>query len=61
VKHHVWIIVVIVVGFGSFMVGYSLPPFLEVGFGGGEAIESGVSADEELMKKYEELYKQPND
>ena len=48
VKHHLFIIISIVVGFGTFMLGYSLPPFLEVGFGGGENIEAGSATDSEL-------------
>jgi len=57
VKHHLFIIITIVIGFGTFMLGYSLPPFLEVGFGGGENVEIGSEADSDLMKQYEDLYK----
>jgi hypothetical protein len=57
-KNHLLIIISIVIGFGSFMLGYSLPPFMEVGFGGGEnAAAEGGSADADLMKQYENLYK----
>ncbi|MDX1763055.1 MAG: hypothetical protein R3231_01910 [bacterium] len=56
-KNHLWIIVVIVVGFSSFMIGYSVPPFLEVGFGDAVS-ESGLSDEEALRKQYEELYKE---
>ena len=57
VKQHLMIIIVIVVGFSTFMLGYSLPPFLEVGFGGGENVETGAESEAELMKQYEDLYK----
>ena len=57
VRHHLFIIISIVIGFGTFMLGYSLPPFLEVGFGGGVNSEAGSSADSDLMKQYEDLYK----
>ena len=57
VKHHLFIIIAIVIGFSTFMLGYSLPPFLEVGFGGGENVEAGSGPDEDLMKQYEDLYK----
>ena len=57
VKHHLMIIIAIVMGFSTFMLGYSLPPFLEVGFGGGENVEAGADPDAELMKQYENLYK----
>ena len=56
-KNHLWTIIVIVVGFSSFMIGYSLPPFMEVGFGGEQASDSGLSDEEALKKQYEELYK----
>lgn len=59
-KFHLFVIVLIVSAFSTFMIGYSLPPFLEVGFGGGEtATMGGGSSDEaELMKQFEELYKE---
>ena len=57
VKQHLFIIIAIVIGFSTFMLGYSLPPFLEVGFGGGDNVEVGSEADADLMKQYENLYK----
>ena len=57
VKQHLYIIIFIVMGFSTFLLGYSLPPFLEVGFGGGESVESAIEADEDLLKQYENLYK----
>ena len=59
VKQHLFIILTIVVGFGSFLLGYSLPPFLEVGFGdGGNAtMDSGTDDEARLMRQYEELYR----
>ncbi|MDF1577392.1 MAG: hypothetical protein P1P81_02995 [Desulfobulbales bacterium] len=56
-KKHLVIIIAIVVGFTTFMLGYSLPPFLEVGFGGGENVGAGAVPDADLMKQYENLYK----
>ncbi|GAB4333690.1 MAG: hypothetical protein Kow0089_02480 [Desulfobulbaceae bacterium] len=58
-KLHLFVILTIVIGFSTFMIGYSIPPFLEVGFGGGEtAVMGGSAGDEaELMKQFEELYK----
>ncbi len=58
-KHHILIIMAIAIGFSTFLLGYSLPPFLEVGFGTGDSPQqaTGVS-EEELMKQYEDLYKQ---
>ncbi len=52
-----WIIVIVVVAFLGFMMGYAFPPFMEVGFGqGGKGAEVGTASEEELMKQYEELY-----
>ena len=47
-------------GFSTFMIGYSLPPFLEVGFGEGgtPAIGSGAGDEAELMKQFENLYQE---
>lgn len=58
-KQHLLFMILVVVGFSSFMLGYSLPPFLEVGFGGGENVEAGgvSDSDADLMKQYENLYK----
>ena len=40
-KHNLWIIIVIVAGFLGFMMGYSMPPFLETGVGGGKGKAAG--------------------
>jgi hypothetical protein len=60
VKQHLFIILTIVIGFSTFMLGYSLPPFLEVGFGDGgtPSIDSGAGDEAELMKQFEDLYKE---
>ena len=34
---NLWIVIIFVVGFTGFMMGYSVPPFLEVGFGDNRA------------------------
>lgn len=59
-KLHLFIIIVIVMGFGTFMAGYSLPPFLEVGFGEGgtPTLDSGTVNEAELTKQFENLYKE---
>jgi len=57
VKHHLWIVIAIAVGFSTFMLGYSLPPFLEVGFSGGDNAATGAAVDEDASKQYEELLK----
>jgi hypothetical protein len=59
VKQHLFVIIVIVTGFSTFLLGYSLPSFLEVGFGGGDSASITPEAENEadLMKYYEDLYK----
>jgi len=59
-KIHLFIIITVVIGFSTFMIGYSLPPFLEVGFGGGETatMGGGTATEADLMKQFEELYKE---
>ncbi|HEB68306.1 MAG TPA: hypothetical protein ENI88_01655 [Desulfobulbus sp.] len=58
-KKHLFIIITIVIGFSSFLLGYSLPPFLEVGFGDNDAavIDGGPGNDDDLLKQYQDLYK----
>lgn len=57
-KQHLFIIITIVMGFSTFMIGYSLPPFLEVGFGDSETatVGGGTDTEAELMKQFEDLY-----
>ena len=59
-KFHLFVIVTIVSAFSTFMIGYSIPPFLEVGFGDSETatMESGTTDEAELMKQFEDLYKE---
>lgn len=60
VKQHLFIIITIVIGFSTFLLGYSLPPFLEVGFGdaGTPTIDNSSSNEAELMKQFKDLYKE---
>ncbi|MHB8809655.1 MAG: hypothetical protein ACYC9M_06540 [Desulfobulbaceae bacterium] len=58
-KQHLFYIIVIVTGFSAFLMGYSLPSFLEVGFGGSDsAIGTGAETDADLLKYYEKLSKE---
>jgi len=57
-KNNLWIIIAVVITFFGFMIGYSIPPFLEVGFGtSGQQAQAGGQASQELLKQYEQLYK----
>lgn len=61
-KRDFWIITTIVVSLIGFMLGYSVPPFVEVGFGNRDEVGgSGPTVDKELMKQYENLLKQQSD
>jgi len=56
-KQHLMIIIGLVIGFTTFLLGYSLPPFMEVGFGGGDqaAVGGDTAVDPDLAKQYEAL------
>jgi hypothetical protein len=57
-KNTLWIVNLIVIGFLGFMLGYSVPPFLEVGFGENiELLKEGQPLPDDLLKQYELLYK----
>ena len=56
-KTTLWIVNLIVIGFLGYMIGYSVPPFLEVGFGENiELLEEGQPLPDDLLKQYEHLY-----
>jgi hypothetical protein len=56
-KNILWLVNVIVIGFVGFMIGYSVPPFLEVGFGDNiELLEEGAPLPDDLLKQYQHLY-----
>jgi len=61
-----WIVVLVVAAFLGFMMGYALPPFLEVGFGSGSASvtetqQPSQPLDQDMMQYYKDLYKQDNE
>ena len=57
-KQQLWIIILMVATLLGFMMGYSVPPFMEVGFGvkteSGET--QGGMSQEELEEYYKSLY-----
>lgn len=60
-KNNLWIIITVVVTFFGFMIGYSIPPFMEVGFGdSSQQAQTGGQTSQDLLKQYEQLY-QSND
>lgn len=58
-KKELWAVVLVVAGFMGFMMGYSLPPMLEVGMIGGEGTEIGIKSEvsEDMEKYYSDLLK----
>jgi|Deesub1362A_J573_1020465.scaffolds.fasta_scaffold14529_4 hypothetical protein len=56
-RTYMWIIIIVVMAFLGFMIGYAVPPFMEVGFGKGSVIQEAGPSEEELQKQFEELYK----
>ena len=53
-KNTLWIVVVVIAVFLGFLMGYSVPPFLEVGF----AVGKGKTAPPtKIDKKAEDYYK----
>jgi hypothetical protein len=56
-ENTLWLVTLVVIGFLGFMVGYSVPPFMEVGFGRNiEQLKDGEPLPVDLMKQYEHLY-----
>ncbi len=56
-KQQLWVIIVMVVTLLGFMMGYSVPPFMEVGFGvKTESKEPQAMSSEELEQYYKSLY-----
>ena len=56
-----WKVILVVVGFSGFLLGYAVPPLLEVGMigGGGESRDIGIKSDvdEEMEEYYRNLLK----
>ena len=61
-ENTLWLVNIIVIGFVGFMIGYSVPPFIEVGFGENiEQLEEGAPLPDDIMKQYEHLYDEDED
>lgn len=59
-KNTFWIVVVIVMGFTGFLIGYSLPPFVEAGIigGGPNKVKAGAQLDTKTQEYYKNLLKE---
>lgn len=56
-KNGLWVVILVVASFMGFMMGYSVPPMVEVGMiGGEEGQKMGVKSD--VDAEMEEYYKQ---
>lgn len=56
-KSGVWVVILVVGLFMGFMMGYSLPPMIEVGFIGGEENQQ-IGIKENVSGDMDEYYKQ---
>ena len=59
-KSTFWIVVVLVSGFTGFLIGYSLPPFVEAGIigGGPNKVKAGAQLDTKTQEYYKNLLKE---
>ena len=55
-KSGLWVVILVVGGFMGFLMGYSLPPMIEVGMIGAEG-EQSIGLKSEVDKDMEEYYK----
>ncbi len=56
-KNSLWLVIFVVAAFLGFIVGYSVPPLVEVGMIGGKAEKVGLKAEltEEMKDYYSDL------
>ncbi len=59
-KSTFWIVILVVVGFTGFLIGYSLPPFVEAGIigGGPNKVKAGAQLDTKTQDYYKNLQKE---
>jgi hypothetical protein len=56
-KNSLWVVILVVLSFMGFMMGYSLPPMFEVGLIGGTG-EQEIGVKSEMSDEMDEYYKQ---
>ena len=56
-KSSLWVVILVVLSFMGFMMGYSLPPMYEVGLIGGSG-KQDVGLKSEISDEMDEYYKQ---
>ncbi len=59
-KSTFWIVILVVMGFTGFLIGYSLPPFVEAGIigGGPNKVKAGAQLDTKTQDYYKNLQKE---
>jgi hypothetical protein len=60
-KSGLWVVIIVVGSFMGFLMGYSLPPMIEVGMiGGGEVQQVGIQTEvsEDMQEYYDNLLKE---
>ncbi len=59
-KNSLWVVIVIVAAFLGFLMGYTLPPLIEVGMIGGSGERPGVQTElsEDMQDYYDDLLKE---
>lgn len=59
-KTNLWIIILIAIGFLGFLLGYSMPPFIEAGVigGGPNKVKAGATLDKKTQDYYKNLMQQ---
>lgn len=59
-KKSLWIVVIIVAAFLGFLIGYSVPPMVEVGMigGSGEMAKAPGEVSKDMQEYYEDLLKE---
>lgn len=56
-KKELWVVIVVVGAFMGLMIGYSVPPMLEVGLIGGDSETVGIKTEmnDEMLEHYKSL------
>lgn len=59
-KNSLWLVILVVAAFLGFIVGYSVPPLVEVGMIGGKTEEVGLKSEltKEMKDYYGDLHKE---
>ena len=59
-KKSLWIVILCVMGFTGFLMGYSMPPFIEAGIigGGPNKVKAGAQLDTKTQDYYKDLLKE---